>query len=112
MSSIRGNFDNSVLKPDIKTTSRECGIKLNHIVAYVVYVGMLSANTVQMLSYFDIEDGKYLSNSEMPKIQISSLGICIGAAAEDVRHLNVNPWHVSNLTSYLLALSTFFPFYC
>ena len=60
-------------------------------------IGMLSGSAVQMMTFLDVQDGDYVNNQKMPKVQVSALGVSLGSEEDSgfLRILNYNPWIVS-----------------
>ena len=60
-------------------------------------IGMLSGSAVQMMTFLDVQDGDYVNNHQMPKVQVSALGVSLGSEEDSgfLRILNYNPWIVS-----------------
>ena len=50
-----------------------------------------------MMTFLDVQDGDYVNNQQMPKVQVSALGVSLGSEEDSgfLRILNYNPWIVS-----------------
>lgn len=52
--------------------------------------GPLATNVIQMMSFLDVKDGKYVNSQQTPRVQISALGAVLGSQEGDtyLRSLN------------------------
>jgi len=60
---------------------------------------VLSADPIQMMSFLDVKNGNYVMNDQMPKVQLSALGLILSSHKGDryVSSLNLQPDVVSLL---------------
>ena len=66
------------------------------MILYSTFLGLLAANPTQSMNFLNVENENYACYKSMPQLQVTSLGLCLGASKYDshLKSLNLTPWIV------------------